>query len=113
MHDSVEPGKPARAFLGLERREIVAPRERSIDAIGRRSYTPRMAKYRGTMRRSDLEGGHWQLETEDGTRYVLEDVPAAVAHDGATVELDGKVDDDAMGFMMTGPTLKVKSGKRT
>jgi hypothetical protein len=71
-----------------------------------------MAKYRGTIRRSDLEGGHWQLEAEDGTTYVLEDAPAAVAQEGAKVELDGKVDDGAMGFQMTGPTLKVKSGKR-
>jgi hypothetical protein len=71
-----------------------------------------MAKYRGTIRKSDLEGGHWQLEADDGTTYVLEGAPAAVAEDGAKVELDGKVDDGAMGFMMTGPTLKVKSGKR-
>ena len=45
-----------------------------------------MGKFRGTVRRSDLEGGHWQLEAEDGETYVLE---------GAT-----------------GPILKVKGGKR-
>ena len=28
-----------------------------------------MAKYRGTVRRSDLEGGHWQLEGDDGFRF--------------------------------------------
>jgi Protein of unknown function (DUF5818) len=71
-----------------------------------------MAKYRGTIRKSDLEGGHWQLEADDGTTYVLEGAPVAVAQDGAKVELEGKVEEDAMGFMMTGPTLKVKSGKR-
>jgi hypothetical protein len=71
-----------------------------------------MAKYRGTIRKSDLEGGHWQLEADDGTTYVLEGAPVGVTHDGAKVELDGQVDDDAMGFAMTGPTLKVKSGKR-
>jgi hypothetical protein len=71
-----------------------------------------MAKYRGTIRKSDLEGGHWQLEADDGTTYVLEGAPAGVTHDGAKVELDGQVDDDAMGFAMTGPTLKVKAGKR-
>ena len=71
-----------------------------------------MAKYRGTIRKSDLEGGHWQLEADDGTTYVLEGAPTAVAADGAKVEVDGKVDDEAMGFAMTGPTLKVKSAKR-
>jgi hypothetical protein len=71
-----------------------------------------MAKYRGTIRKSDLEGGHWQLEADDGTTYTLEGAPAAVTQDGAKVELEGKVDDEAMGFAMTGPTLKVKSAKR-
>ena len=71
-----------------------------------------MAKYRGTIRKSDLEGGHLQLEADDGNTYVLEGVPAAVAADGAKVEVDGKVDDDAMGIAMTGPILKVKSAKR-
>jgi hypothetical protein len=71
-----------------------------------------MAKFRGTIRRSDLEGGHWQLEGDDGTTYVLEGAPAAVEQDGATVEIDGAVDRDAMGFAMTGPTLRVKAAKR-
>ena len=76
------------------------------------SYTSRMAKYRGTIRKNDLEGGHWQLEADDGTMYVLEDAPGAVTKDGTKVEIDGAVDEDAMGFAMTGPTLKVKSAKR-
>ena len=71
-----------------------------------------MAKYRGTIRKNDLEGGHWQLEADDGTTYVLEGAPASVTQDGAKAEIEGKVDDDAMGFAMTGPTLKVKSAKR-
>ena len=71
-----------------------------------------MAKYRGTIRKSDLEGGHWQLEADDGTTYVLEDAPDAVSKDGTKVEVDGAVDEDAMGFAMTGPTLKVKTAKR-
>jgi hypothetical protein len=71
-----------------------------------------MAKFRGTVRHNDLEGGHWQLEGDDGTTYTLEDAPSAIAQDGAKVEIEGKVDDQAMGFAMTGPILKVKSGKR-
>ena len=71
-----------------------------------------MGKFRGTVRRNDLEGGHWQLEAEDGTTYVLEGATGAIAADGAQVEIDGAVDKDAMGFAMTGPILKVKGGKR-
>jgi hypothetical protein len=71
-----------------------------------------MGKFRGTVRRNDLEGGHWQLVADDGTTYVLEGAPRGIAEDGAKVEIDGAVDHDAMGFAMTGPTLRVKSGKK-
>jgi hypothetical protein len=71
-----------------------------------------MGKFRGTVRRSDLEGGHWQLEAEDGTTYVLEGKTSGLEADGARVEIEGAVDEDAMGIAMTGPILKVKGGKR-
>jgi len=71
-----------------------------------------MAKFHGTVRRSDLEGGHWQLETDDGTTYVLEGATRGIEQDGAKVEVDGAVDRDVMGIAMTGPTLRVKSGKK-
>jgi hypothetical protein len=71
-----------------------------------------MSKYRGTVHKSDLEGGHWQLEADDGTTYVLEGAPATIEKDGAKVEIDGAVDEDAMGFAMTGPILRVKSAKK-
>jgi len=70
-----------------------------------------MAKFRGKVRRSDLEGGHWQLVADDGTTYVLEGATQAIQVDGAKVEIEGAVDKDVMGFAMTGPTLKVKSGR--
>jgi hypothetical protein len=72
-----------------------------------------MAKFQGTVRRNDLEGGHWQLVASDGTEYVL-DVAAGEPSlaDGARVEIEGSVDRAALSFAMTGPTLKVKSIKR-
>jgi len=36
-----------------------------------------MAKLCGTIRRSDLEGGVWQLEADDGTTYEIEGEDAA------------------------------------
>jgi hypothetical protein len=73
---------------------------------------PAMAKLRGTVRKNDLEGGHWQLEADDGTTYVLEGATAAIEQDGAKVEIDGAVDKNAMGFAMTGAILRVKNGKK-
>jgi len=75
-----------------------------------------MAKYKGTVRRNDLEGGHWQLVASDGVTYILEGAVTAGADaawvDGAHVEIDGAVDRGALSFAMTGPVLKVKSVKR-
>jgi hypothetical protein len=75
-----------------------------------------MAKFSGIARRNDLEGGHWQLVADDGTEYVLEGAAVDAAGalvDGARIEVDGAVDRGALSFAMTGPTLKVKSLKRT
>lgn len=68
-----------------------------------------MAKFRGTVRKSDLEGGHWQLEADDGQTYVLEATAPLV--DGQRIEIEGAVDRAVMGFAMTGPVLKVRSTK--
>jgi hypothetical protein len=70
-----------------------------------------MAKFRGTIRSSDLEGGLFQLEADDGTIYELEGSDAALTQAGARVEIEGAVDKGAMSFTMTGPRLKVKSVK--
>jgi len=71
-----------------------------------------MAKYRGKIQKNDLEGGFWQLVADDGTTYTLEGAPKAIEVDGAQVEIDGAVDRNAMSFTMSGPILKVKSGKK-
>jgi hypothetical protein len=68
-----------------------------------------MAKMRGTIRKSDLEGGFYQLVADDGTTYEVEGADPLLRKDGARVEVDGNVDRGAMSIAMTGPRLKVKS----
>lgn len=68
-----------------------------------------MAKLRGTIRKSDLEGGFFQFVGEDGETYELEGTDPLLQKDGARVEIDGAVDKNALSFTMTGPRLKVKS----
>jgi hypothetical protein len=61
---------------------------------------------KGTIRKNDLEGGHWTIETDKGEHYQLAGKLDAIK-DGMKVEVDGKVDKDMMGIGMTGPTFKV------
>jgi|1186.fasta_scaffold1012642_2 hypothetical protein len=68
-----------------------------------------MAKYKGRVSRSDLEGGYWQLESADGTTYKLEGGSGLKA--GVTIEVEGAVDGDAMGIGFGSPVLKVKNVK--
>ena len=69
-------------------------------------YRPVM-KLKGTIRRSDLEGGHWVLETDSGDKYQLTGT-VNDAKDGMRAEVEGKVDKQAMGFGMLGPHFAVQ-----
>ena len=70
-----------------------------------------MGKFRGTIRKSDLEGGVFQLVAEDGEIYEIEGNDPLLKKEGCKVEIDGSVDKNAMSFSMTGPRLKVKAIK--
>lgn len=63
-------------------------------------------KLKGTIRRNDLEGGHWTLETDGGDTYQLTGKIHGVK-DGMKAELEGNVDEGAMGIAMTGPQFEV------
>lgn len=67
-------------------------------------------KLKGTIRRSDLEGGHWTLVVDGGDHYQLTGALSG-AKDGLRVEVEGKVDKQAMGFGMTGPLFAVSKLK--
>jgi hypothetical protein len=71
-----------------------------------------MSKLRGTIRKSDLEGGVYQFHTDDGDVFEVEGNDPLLQAEGAKVEIDGQVDKNAMSFTMTGPRLKVKAIKR-
>lgn len=71
-----------------------------------------MPKYRGVVKRNDLEGGFWELVTEDGQRYQLDSEDADLFEQSLRVEIDGKLDDDTFGIGMTGPTLVVRTWKK-
>jgi Protein of unknown function (DUF5818) len=64
-------------------------------------------KVTGTIRHSDLEGGHWVLETDKGERYQLEGDPSHFK-DGLRAELTGELKHDQMGIGMMGAHFRVK-----
>jgi len=63
-------------------------------------------KLKGTIERSDLEGGLWLFKADSGDQYQLVGSVNG-AKDGMRAEVEGKVDKGAMGFGMSGPQLEV------
>ena len=66
-------------------------------------------KVKGTLEYRDIEGGVWLLKGDDGKRYTL--LGRIDAKPGATVEVDGILDDSGFGIAMSGPQLKVSRVK--
>lgn len=73
--------------------------------MGGTSYRFRM-KLKGTITRTDVEGGHWLLDAEDGSKYQLTGAIDG-CEDGQRVEVEGKVDKQAMGIGMMGAYFNV------
>ncbi len=70
-----------------------------------------MAKWKGTVGKSDLEGGFFTFETENGDVYQLDGGGKDLLQAGVAAEVDGTVDEEAMGIGFGAPVLKVKSWK--
>jgi len=70
-----------------------------------------MATFKGTVKKNDLEGGFWELHTDDGEHYQLQGGDAKLQVEGAKVEIEGKIEKSSFGIGMTGPILAVKSYK--
>jgi hypothetical protein len=60
----------------------------------------------GTVRKSDVEGGHWILTTSKGERYQLVGALADLT-DGMQAELTGDIDRNMMSFGMSGINFTV------
>ena len=65
-----------------------------------------MAKFTGTVRLNELEGGFLELATDEGDVYRLEGKVTAEA--GDRVRVTGKLDEGGFGLQMTGPSLTVE-----
>ena len=70
-----------------------------------------MAKFKGIVKKNDLEGGFWELVADDGEHYQLQSKDKDLLVDGQRVVIDGTVDDDSFGIGMVGPHLRVRSWK--
>jgi len=70
-----------------------------------------MATFSGVITKSDLEGGLWMLDGDDGERYQLRGGDAGLRKQGQRVTIEGAVDKAAMGIGMSGAYLDVKSWK--
>jgi hypothetical protein len=64
-----------------------------------------MAKFIGTVRMNDLEGGFLELVTDDGEVYRLSGASPSV---GSRVSVTGRVERGGFGIHMTGPSIEVK-----
>ena len=71
-----------------------------------------MPKMRGTIRKNDVEGGVYQFHADNGDVFEVDGSDPLLHSEGASVEIDGSVDKNAVSFTMTGPRLKVKSVRR-
>ena len=65
-----------------------------------------MAKFKGTVRHNDLEGGFFELHTSDGDVFRLQGAQKLSAGDSVVVH--GKVADGGFGLQMTGPAIDVE-----
>jgi len=68
-----------------------------------------MSKIKGKVGYSDLEGGYFTLEADDGKTYKLEGGDKALHKKGLKVEVEGTVEEGGMGIGFGSPTLAVKS----
>jgi len=70
-----------------------------------------MKKHRGTLEKSDLEGGVLVFVTDGGERYHLEGLSSSLKKPGAHLEIEGDVDSGMVSIGMMGSVFRVKSAR--
>ncbi|HUF36805.1 MAG TPA: hypothetical protein VMN37_12695 [Gemmatimonadales bacterium] len=66
----------------------------------------------GVIRRSELEGGFYSIEGDDGVTYDPANLPQEFQQDGLRVELDARRRDDMAGIHQVGPIVQVERIRR-
>jgi len=66
-----------------------------------------LKQIRGTVKKSDIEGGVWILETKKGDVYQLKGGPVDLYQNGKKANIRGKVRKDILGIGMVGPIFEV------
>ncbi|MCH9680815.1 MAG: hypothetical protein K0V04_05220 [Deltaproteobacteria bacterium] len=64
-----------------------------------------MAKFTGTIQHNALEGGFYELHTDDGATFRLQGADKVNAGDRVVVH--GKVAEGGFGIQMSGPAIEV------
>jgi hypothetical protein len=77
--------------------------------LRRRNKEMAVPKYVGTVQRTDIEGGSWLLQSDQGVTYQLKGGDSALLVDGLRAEVDGRIATKQLGIAMMGDILEVVS----
>lgn len=66
-----------------------------------------MKKFKGTIVKSNIEGGIWLLKCDDGKTYQIIGCEDSLS-DGIRVSIQGNINRGIMGFAMAGPIIKAE-----
>ena len=67
-----------------------------------------LVRITGIVRHSDLEGGFYAIQGDDGVTYDPTNLPAEFQEDGLAVEVEARRREDAMGIHQVGPIVEIE-----
>ena len=71
-----------------------------------------MQSIKGTIQKSTLSGGFWELVSDSGEHYQLDTTDSGLLKEGLKVTVKGEVASDMMGIGMGSGVLKIKEWKK-
>ncbi|MBI3925694.1 MAG: hypothetical protein HY319_09150 [Armatimonadetes bacterium] len=66
---------------------------------------------KGTLEKTDLEGGVWVFKTDDGGQYHLDGLESRFQKDGKRLEVEGDIDRGGVSIGMMGAVFRVVSAR--